>query len=122
VNDVLNFDTGNCETPQVAWGECENSLECDPYNTACMNIDGDRYKKCTPFPTEYYLGGYRTKAGYLGACNLYYLCNEYQNLKCSNFYANTTTILGTCVCFSKYYYFNGTMCVYGTRFDLIYII
>lgn len=116
VTNMLNFDTGTSD-PSPVWNECDTSYECRPDFSSCMNIDGDKYKKCTPFPTVYYNGGFLLKATYGQPCNLYTLCNEFMNLKCSNFYGNST-VTGTCDCYSKYYYYNTTMCVYGTRYAL----
>ena len=81
-----------------------------------MNIDGDNYTKCTPLPTTFYIGGYGFKSTYGGNCNLYQPCNEFQNLKCSDYLYGNGTVYGTCVCYSKYYYWNGTMCILGNRY------
>jgi hypothetical protein len=117
--------------------KCTNSMECPAQYTACMNIDGDSYKKCTPLPTLFYLiqgyltySGFNSKSSYGQPCNLYYKCNEFKNLKCTNYYANTTAgavAYGTCTCYGKYQYWNATvttgttaygwgMCINGKRF------
>ena len=130
----LSFTTG-----QILYGgnvvgrPCTNSMECAPFWQACMNIDGDSYKKCTPLPTYFYLAGlyyYQAKSSYGQICSLHYKCNEFKNLKCSNFYANNTAgavAYGTCTCYGKYQYWNSTvttgttaynwgMCIKGKRF------
>jgi hypothetical protein len=108
-------------------------MECAPFWQACMNIDGDSYKKCTPLPTYFYLAGlyyYQAKSSYGQICSLYYKCNEFKNLKCTNYYANGTSgalPYGTCTCYGKYQYWNATvvtgttaygwgMCINGKRY------
>ena len=117
-----------------AFPKCTNSLECPAYWTACMNIDGDSYTKCTPLPTLFYLNslgyGFYAKSSYGQQCSLYLKCNEFKNLKCTNYYANATggaLPYGTCTCYGKYQYWNATvntgttaygwgMCINGKRF------
>lgn len=114
--------------------KCTNSLECPVQYTACMNIDGDSYKKCTTLPNQFYLNnygyGFYAKSSYGQPCNLYLRCNEFKNLKCTTYYPNNTAT-GTCTCYGKYQYWNTTvvtsstpsytwgMCINGKRSVLI---
>ena len=126
----LSFTTGgNIYGGNILNKPCTNSLECAPYWQACMNIDGDSYKKCTPLPTLFYLAGlygYGTKQSYGQPCNLYLKCNEFKNLKCTNYFANSG-VTASCTCFGKYQYWNSTvttgttaynwgMCINGKRY------
>ena len=109
---------------------CTNSYECPLYWTACMNIDGDSYKKCTPLPTLFYINnfgyGFYAKQSYGQPCNLYLKCNDFKNLKCTNYFANSG-VTATCTCYGKYQYWNSTvttsatayawgMCINGKRY------
>ena len=117
----LNFETGSCENPgndRMLNRHCDSSLQCPQQFTACMFIDGDTtiHQKCTLLPTVYfYNGAFLIKGDHGDPCNLYNPCNEWKNLKCSNYYGNGT-VTGTCICLDKYFYYNGTMCVRGVRY------
>ena len=124
-----SFSTGTSTGTNVGL-PCSNSFECRVDFTACMNIDGDSYSKCTTLPIYGYLAnyyGFYTKPSYGQQCSLYLKCNEFKNLKCTNYYANFTSgalPYGTCTCYGKYQYWNATsataygwgMCINGKRF------
>lgn len=115
-NYQLDMSTGIClvRNPSL---KCSMPFECDWGTTFCNNIDGDGSSKCNFLPDYYYYNGYQTKATYLQSCGLYYICHEFQNLKCSIMSTNARS--GVCVCLNKYYYHNGTMCIYGKRYEFI---
>ena len=111
----FNLNTGTCDTESYN-SYCASSLECRSDKTFCMSDLGDGIRRCITYPTLFSFNAtYTAKADYGANCNYFYKCNEYKNLKCSNYYENITA-LGTCVCFNKYYYYNASMCVYGNRY------
>lgn len=107
----LNFFTGFSEDATHN-SFCANSYECALTYSHCMDA-GDGYKRCKPLPTVYWQQGWYVKAGYGEACDNFKFCNEFKNLVCSKYSFNQD---GLCQCPNKYYYYNGTMCVYGKRY------